>query len=163
LTLKALRNLISSGPLEELGAFELAVRLLCKEKVSVTLLADSFKNAGVGEPTSIGLDELLELGNSLHVSAKKNASTARKELIDGLPAGLFSPQKSDMLHAWITDGKRYTDGERLPAVNYEKHPVSNQMCLTDKPIRQPITFAAWCTATRFLLEVSQACGTLLPC
>jgi hypothetical protein len=132
LTLKALRNLISSGPLEELGAIELAVRLLSKEKVSVTLLADSFKNAGVGEPTSIGLDELLELGNSLHVSAKRNVSTARKELIDGLPAGLFSPQEGDMLHAWITDGKRYTDGERLPAVNYEKHPVSNQMCLTDK-------------------------------
>jgi hypothetical protein len=32
----------------------------------------------------------------------------------------------------ITDGKRYTDGDRLSSVNYETHLVSNQMCLADK-------------------------------
>jgi hypothetical protein len=122
LTLKALRNLISSGPLEELGAIELAV----------TEAADRFQNAGVGEPTSISLDESHALRKPLPSSALTNVLTTRKELIDGLPGGIFSPGESDMLHAWITDGKRYKDGERLPAVNYEMHPVSNQMCLTDK-------------------------------
>jgi hypothetical protein len=56
---------------------------------------------------------------------------ARQKLLDGLPVGLFRPDESDMLHAWMTDGKRYTAGERLPSVNYEMHSKSNQLWLTD--------------------------------
>jgi hypothetical protein len=37
-----------------------------------------------------------------------------------------------MLFEWMADGKRYTGGERLPAMNYEMHPKSNKMWLTDK-------------------------------
>jgi hypothetical protein len=36
------------------------------------------------------------------------------------------------LFEWMVDGKRYTGGERLPAMNYEMHPKSNKMWLTDK-------------------------------
>jgi hypothetical protein len=132
LTLTTLRDLINDGHLEELAAIEFAVHLLYTEKVSVTVAADSFQQAGVRNPNSISVDDLHKLPKRLHPWVIRNVSVARKELIDGSGGGLFCPEKGDMLHAWIADGKRYTNGERLPAMNYEMHPVSNQMCLTDK-------------------------------
>jgi hypothetical protein len=54
LTLNALRD----GHLEELAAIEFAVHLLYTEKVSITVAADSFQNAGVRKPNSISLDDL---------------------------------------------------------------------------------------------------------
>eukprot|EP00978_Attheya_sp_CCMP212_P000714 scaffold1423_cov39-Attheya_sp.AAC.1 len=140
LTLKVLRNLISSDNVGELAAIEFAVHLFSftqketrqHEKVSITVAVDSFKNAGVPKPISISLEDLHGLPIMLHASVVRNVGMARKELLARLPGELFCPKCSDMLHTWRTDGKRYTDGIRLPAANYEIHPKSNRLWLTDK-------------------------------
>jgi hypothetical protein len=133
LKLNALRGLIKNGPLDELAAIEFAVHLLYKENLSVLVAAESFQHAGVLKPNSISLDALHKLkGGTLHSIVVRHVSIVREELIGGSAGGLFSPKTSDRLHAWIADGKRYTTGERLPAVNYVVNPDSNQLWLTDK-------------------------------
>jgi hypothetical protein len=123
LTLNYLREAIC----DELAAIEYAVHLLLAKKLSIEKAADSFQRAGTHKPVAISLDQIHKLQKSLHKSALRNVSTARQELLNRLPGGHFRPKESDMLFEWMTDGKRYTDGERLPAVNYEIHPQSNRL------------------------------------
>jgi hypothetical protein len=125
-------NVLREGDLDELAAIEYAVHLIFSNKLSVELATDSLQHAGVPKPKSISLEDLHKVRQSLRASVLKHLSMARRELLNGLPVGLFRPDESDMLHAWMTDGKRYTAGERLPSVNYEMHPKSNQLWLTDK-------------------------------
>jgi hypothetical protein len=133
LTLSVLRgHLISPGDLTELAAIEYAVHLIFSKKLSVKLATDSFQHARVPKPKSISLEDLHEVRPTLQSSILRNVSQARQELLDPLPVGIFRPEKSDMLHAWISDGKRYTDGERLPSVNYEMHLESNKLWLMDR-------------------------------
>jgi hypothetical protein len=79
---------------------------LYTEKVSITVAADSFQNAGVEKPNYISLDEIHDLKRTFHLCAVRDISLSWQELINGSAGGLFSPGKSDRLHAWITDGKR---------------------------------------------------------
>jgi hypothetical protein len=131
LTLGILRDAIKSD-LAELAAIEYAVHLLFTKKLSINVAAESFQCAGIPAPHTISLEELHKVKPALRTSALRNVTTARQTLLDRFPVGLFRPKDSDMLHTWMSDGKRYTGGERLPAMNYERHPKSNNMWLTDK-------------------------------
>jgi hypothetical protein len=125
-------NVLRECDLDELAAIEYAVHLIFSKKLSVELGTDSLQHAGVPKLKSISLVDLQKVRQSLRPSVLKNLLTARRELLYGLPVGLFRPDESDMLHAWVTDGKRYTSGQRLHSVNYEMHPKSNRLWLTDK-------------------------------
>ena len=47
---------------------------------------------------------MMSLSNNSLYNAKTNIRTIRQEQ-ESLPNGLFIPQKHQMLHEWITDGK----------------------------------------------------------
>jgi hypothetical protein len=133
LKLEALRKLLVNNELDELAAIEYAIELVYhKKNLTVTDVTVIFHQAGVSLPTSFTLEVLHDLSSVLQSIASRHMSTVRDELIARMPGGLFSPKKSDLLFEWLADGKRYKNGERLPAKNYEKHPDNNQIWLTDK-------------------------------
>jgi hypothetical protein len=94
-------NVLREGDLDELAAIEYAVHLIFSKKFSVELAMDS----SVPKPKSISLEDLHKVRETLRPTVLKNLLITRRELLDGLPVGLFRPNESDMLHAWMTDGK----------------------------------------------------------
>jgi hypothetical protein len=90
LTLKVLRNLISSDNIGKLAAIEFAVHLFSftqkvtrhqHEKISITVAVDCFQNTGIPKPISISLKDLHGLPIVLHASVLRNVGMAWKELL----------------------------------------------------------------------------------
>ena len=56
----------------------------------------------------------------------------KSERLRRLQEQIFKPRKEELLIDWISDGRKYTNGERLEANNYEMHPQNNQPWMTDQ-------------------------------
>jgi hypothetical protein len=109
----------------------------CSLKVSAESLGLNLEGKQQLMPSSISLSELTQLSPVLVSRAMVNVQKARTSLMTAsvaLLGGSFLPDKNELLVKWLSDGARYSAGERLPAVNYLKHPDNNQRFLTDEAV-----------------------------
>jgi hypothetical protein len=134
LLLTSLRTLVENDDVDELAALEYSVVCLDKNNnLSAADLSQQFQSASIQEPHSITLGELSKLNSLQRGVAKKHIEAVRAEMLGKLPGGgLFQPQDTDLLVDWISSGRRYSKGDRLPAENYEMHPHSHRLWLKDR-------------------------------
>ena len=122
----------------ELAAIEHCLWLRLQLPLSQVALNESAEILGLRIdqliPTTISLLELNELGLGQASRGMVNVKIARTSMFDKF-GDLFLPNNDDLLVQWTSvDGARYSNGERLPAVNYGKHPANDQRFLTDEAV-----------------------------
>jgi hypothetical protein len=88
-------------------------------------------------PTSISLSELIELLPIQVSRTLVNINNACRSLLSPIaemPGNLFHPDNNDFHLKWMSAGAQYSNGRQLTAINYRKHPTSDQRFLKDKAI-----------------------------
>eukprot|EP00978_Attheya_sp_CCMP212_P002263 scaffold4659_cov73-Attheya_sp.AAC.3 len=88
-------------------------------------------------PPSISITELTELLPAQLSRAINNVKSVRTSLLNAMVdviGELFLPDMNDLLLQWKSDGAQYANGERLPAVNYQKHAANGHLSLTDEAV-----------------------------
>jgi hypothetical protein len=130
----------------ELAAIEHCLWLLVSQQglpLSQVALEESADSLGLSveakqlTPTTISLAESNDLMPSQASRAMSNVKSARASLLNAIVdklGNLFLPNEDDLLVQWTSDGARYSDGERLPAVNYGTHQANDQRFLTDEAV-----------------------------
>jgi hypothetical protein len=138
---------LNDATLNELAAVEHCLWLIQRQllplsevglKESAELLGSTFNEKQLTPTSIISLLELTELLPLQASRAMTNAKSACMSLlnvmVDIVGANLFLPDNNDLLIQWMSDGRRYSNGERLPAINYGKHPANHQRFLTNEAV-----------------------------
>lgn len=112
-----------------------SLEILTKEAhVGKTLAAANERIASLGGIQFSGslFDSMLLLGKSRLGRKLQNFAELRRQINDSMPDELFHIPHDRLLLEWISDGKRYTDGERLPRTTHAISKDNGQNQHTDK-------------------------------
>ena len=106
----------------ELVSLEMVFHLRCKQnEVDISGIMNEMYRAKVSLPKTFDMNDLLEMSKNLVNAAYQNINAAPTKLVKCLH-GNFVPSDSQLLHEWRANSKRYSDGVRLEANNFELNP-----------------------------------------
>ena len=106
----------------ELALLEMMFHLRRKQnEVDISGIMNEMYGSKVSLPKTFDMDNLLEMSKNLVNAVYQNINAARTKLVKFLH-GHFVPSDSQLLHEWRANSKRYSNGARLEANNFELNP-----------------------------------------